>query len=153
MPNRSISLWPDKFFVIILRFYFIGNEPGNAWEAGVLRSKPIRTVLRWQVLAIALIAMLAGAWAGWQGALSAVLGGLINVVATIVFALVVRISGSATTWSTLSTMLRAEASKIASIVLLLWLALTTYKDIVPVAFFSAFVVTVILSSMAFFVRD
>ena len=35
----------------------------------------------------------------------------------------------------------------------LWLVLSIYKDIVPVAFFTAFIVTVIIFSMAFFVRD
>lgn len=119
----------------------------------MLQSKPIRTVLRWQVLATTAFAMVAAAWVGWHGALSALLGGLINVTATVVFALVVGMHKSTSTWATLSTMLRAEASKIVLIVLQLWLVLTMYKDIVPVAFFSAFVVTVILSSMAFFVRD
>jgi hypothetical protein len=34
-----------------------------------------------------------------------------------------------------------------------WLALSTYRDLVPAAFFTAFVITVIVFSMAFFVRD
>jgi hypothetical protein len=33
------------------------------------------------------------------------------------------------------------------------LALTTYRDLVPAAFFTAFVVTVIVFSMAIFVRE
>jgi ATP synthase protein I len=143
----------DKILVIIAKFAFIGDRTGRCLGGRVLHSRPIRTVLRWQILAIAGIAMFAAAWGGWHAAVSAVLGGLINVAGTVVFALVVGLNKSSSAWSTLSTMLRAEASKIASIVLLLWLALTTYKDMVPVAFFTTFVVTVILSSMAFFVRD
>ena len=50
-------------------------------------------------------------------------------------------------------MLRAEAAKILVIVGGLWLALTTYRDLVPAAFFTAFVVTVIVFSMAIFVRE
>ncbi len=119
----------------------------------MLQSKSIRTVIRWQVYAIAAIATAAAALGGWHGALSALLGGLVNVAATLVFALVVGISRSDSPTLTLMTMVRAEASKIALIVLQLWLTLTMYKDIVPAAFFAAFVVTVILSSMAFFVRD
>lgn len=119
----------------------------------MLQSKPIRTVIRWQAYAIAVIAVSAAALGGWHGALSALLGGLVNVIATVVFALVVGISRSDNTTLTLMTMVRAEASKIALIVLQLWLTLTMYKDIVPAAFFAAFAVTVILSSMAFFVRD
>ena len=50
-------------------------------------------------------------------------------------------------------MFRAEAGKILVIVGGLWLALSTYRDLVPAAFFTAFVITVIVFSMAFFVRD
>jgi hypothetical protein len=50
-------------------------------------------------------------------------------------------------------MFRAEAGKILVIVGGLWLSLSTYRDMVPVAFFTAFVITVIVFSMAFFVRD
>ncbi len=53
----------------------------------------------------------------------------------------------------LVAMLRAEAAKILVIVGGLWLVLSVYKDIVPAAFFTAFVITVIVFSMAFFVRD
>jgi F0F1-type ATP synthase assembly protein I len=48
---------------------------------------------------------------------------------------------------------RAEASKVALIVLQLWLVLTTYKEVVPLFFFATFVITVLLTRMAFLVRD
>ena len=35
----------------------------------------------------------------------------------------------------------------------LWLVLSTYKDIVPAAFFTTFVITVMVFSAAIFVRD
>jgi len=35
----------------------------------------------------------------------------------------------------------------------LWLVLSAYGDVVPAAFFTAFVITVIVFSMAFFVRE
>ena len=50
-------------------------------------------------------------------------------------------------------MLRAEAGKITMIVVQLWLILTTYRDVVHVAFFSAFVVTVLVSQAAILVQD
>ena len=50
-------------------------------------------------------------------------------------------------------MFRAEAGKILVIVGGLWLVLSTYTDIVPAAFFSGVRVTVIVFSMAFFVRE
>ena len=55
--------------------------------------------------------------------------------------------------SMLIAMLRAEAAKILVIVGGLWVVLSSYKDVVPAAFFATFVVTVIVFSMAFFVRD
>ena len=122
-----------------------------------LKTKPIRTVLRWQLIATAAVAVMAGVWAGQQGMISAVLGGLVNVVAGAVYALMLGLGQRARSvpdaGSTLVAMLRAEAAKILVIVGGLWIVLSAYKDVVPVAFFTAFAITVIVFSMAFFVRD
>ncbi len=116
-------------------------------------TKPIRNVLKWQALATAAIAVIAGLWAGVHGALSAALGGIVNMSACVVFAVVVAVSRPASAGGTLATVFRAEAAKILVIVLQLWLVLTGYRDIVLAAFFAAFVVTVLLFRMALFVRD
>jgi ATP synthase protein I len=50
-------------------------------------------------------------------------------------------------------MFRAEAGKILAIIVQLWLVLSTYREVVYVAFFGAFVVTVIVFSMAILVGD
>jgi ATP synthase protein I len=122
-----------------------------------LKTKPIRSVLRWQLIATAAIAGIAGFWAGQQGMISAVLGGLVNVVAGAVYALLLGLGQRARpvpdVGSTLIAMLRAEAAKILVIVSGLWLVLSSYKDVVPAAFFTAFAITVIVFSMAFFVRE
>jgi ATP synthase protein I len=120
-----------------------------------LKTKPIRTALRWQLIATAAVAGIAGFWAGQQGMISAVLGGLVNVVAGAVYAFLLGLGQRAVpdVGSTLITMLRAEAAKILVIVGGLWLVLSSYKDVVPAAFFTAFAITVIVFSMAFFVRD
>jgi len=49
--------------------------------------------------------------------------------------------------------LTAEGVKVVLIVLLLWLVLMMYKGVVAVAFLGAFVVTVVIFAMAFFVRE
>jgi F0F1-type ATP synthase assembly protein I len=122
-----------------------------------LKTKPFRTVLKWQVIATAAVAAGAGVLAGANGALSAMLGGVVNVAAGLVYGwllgwgLGARAIPDAGT--TLGAMFRAEAGKILVIVGGLWLALWTYRDLVPAAFFTAFVITVIVFSMAFFVRD
>ena len=122
-----------------------------------LKTKPIRTVLRWQLIATVAVAAIAGAAAGWHGALSAVLGGLINVVAGFAYALLLGIGlgavGIPSAGMSLLAMARAEAGKVLLIIGGLWLVLSIYGDVVPVAFFSAFVITVVVFSMAFFVRD
>jgi ATP synthase protein I len=99
------------------------------------------------------LAVVAGVWVGWHGALSAMLGGLINVAAGAVFTVLLAMNPSVTATGTVRTMLRAEAGKIMVIVLQLWLVLTTYRDVVHAAFFSAFVVTVLVAQAAILVQD
>lgn len=123
----------------------------------LVTSRPFRTVYRWQAIATVAIAGIAGVWAGWEGAWSALLGGAVSLVAGVVFAVVLglslgdgRPSGPA---RPLRAMLRAEAAKVIAIVAGLALVLKTIDGIVHPAFFAAFIVAVILFSMAFFVAD
>ncbi len=116
-------------------------------------SYPAGRVAVWQLLASAAVAVAGSWWAGWHGALSGLLGGIVNVSAGIVFAMLVRLGRPATAAATIRTMLRAEAAKIAVIVLQLWLVLTTYREVVHGAFFAAFVVTVLVSQAAILIRE
>jgi ATP synthase protein I len=122
-----------------------------------LKTKPIRTVLKWQLFATAAVAAIAGVWAGEQGMISGLLGGLVNIVAGVAYAFLLGLGQSARqvpdVGTTLVAMFRAEAAKILVIVGGLWLVLSAYKDVVPAAFFTAFVITVIVFSLAFFVRE
>ncbi len=114
---------------------------------------PVGRVAAWQLLATVAIVAIAGWWAGLHGALSALLGGLVNITAGVVYAVVVGLSRVPTPGDTVRTMIRAEAAKITSIVLQLWLALATYRDVVPAALIAAFVVTVLVSTAAIVMRD
>jgi ATP synthase protein I len=105
------------------------------------------------MLASAAVASLGGLLAGWHGAVSGLLGGLVNVSAGIVFAMLVWLGRPASPAATVSTMIRAEAAKITVIVLLLWLVLTSYREVVHGAFLAAFVVTVLVSQAAILIRD
>ena len=122
-----------------------------------LKTKPIRTVLKWQLFATAAVAAIAGVWVGEQGMISGLLGGLVNIVAGVAYAFLLGLGQSARqvpdVGTTLVAMFRAEAAKILVIVGGLWLVLSAYKDVVPAAFFTAFVITVIVFSLAFFVRE
>lgn len=122
-----------------------------------LKSRPVRTVLLWQLAATALVAAGAGLWAGSNAAISAALGGAVNVVAGAAYAFLLGwgLGGKPVVdaGASLVAMFRAEAGKILVIIGGLWLALTMYREVVAAAFFTAFAVTVIVFSMAFFVRD
>lgn len=115
--------------------------------------KPIRTVLRWQLLATAALTIVAGFWAGAHGALSAALGGSVSFGSGLAAALVASLGKAQSAGGVLFTALRAEGIRIGLIVILLWLVLAMYRDIVVVAFIGSFVLTVLIFAMAFFVRD
>ncbi len=131
-----------------------GSGPGAlSTMTTFLMSPPVRATLRWQAGATVGVAVVAGLLAGMDGAVSALLGGFITVLAGIAFAGVVSIKSSPSAEATLVTMFLAEGAKIAAIILLLWLVITVYKDLVAAAFFTAFVITVLLNRVAFWVRS
>ena len=119
---------------------------------GTLR-KPIRTVLRWQLIATAALTLAGGILAGVDGALSAALGGAVSVCAGGVAAVVASKGKAQSAGDVLIGALAAEGVKIGLIVLLLWLVLATYKSVVAPVFFGSFIVTVLIFGMAFFVRE
>ena len=119
---------------------------------GSLR-KPIRTVLRWQLIATAALTLAGGILAGVDGALSAALGGAVSVSAGWVAAVVASKGKAQSAGDVLIGALMAEGVKLGLIVLLLWLVLATYEGVVAPAFFGSFLVTVLIFGMAFFVRE
>lgn len=116
-------------------------------------SKPIRTVLRWQLIATAALTLLAGIVAGVHGALSAALGGAISVCAGGVAAVVAAKSKTRSAGGILIGALQAEGVKIGLIVVLPWLVLVSYDEVVTAAFFGSFFATILIFAMAFFVRE
>lgn len=106
----------------------------------------------WQLAASAAIAMAAAVLAGIHGFLSAVLGGGIGVVGVLVFALM-SAKRNVSPGHAVRIALRAEAAKIAVIVLLLWLTFAAYRELVVVAFIGSFMVSVLLSGIAYAVTD
>jgi ATP synthase protein I len=119
----------------------------------LIEGRPIRTVLKWQCYATAAIASIAGILMGLPGALSALLGGLVNITAGAVFGVVATHSRKRTAGEALIAMMRAEAGKVALIVVQLWLVLAYVKPLMLAPFFGTFVLTVIFFSAAIFVRE
>lgn len=116
-------------------------------------SKPVTTVLRWQLAATALLALAAGWLAGLHGAISAVAGGLVSIIAGLAAAFVASRGDTKSAGGLVVGALRAEGVKIGLIALLLWLVLKNYPGVVITAFMASFIVTVLIFAMAFFVRD
>lgn len=116
-------------------------------------SKAIRTVLRWQLVATAALTLLAGLLAGEHGALSAALGGAVSLCAGWASGMVAAKGKAQSAGGILVGALRAEGVKIGLIAALLGVVLAMYQDVVVIAFLGTFMVTVIIFSMAFFVRE
>ena len=115
--------------------------------------KPIRTVLRWQLIATAILTLAGGILAGVDGALSAALGGAVSICAGWVSAVVASRGKAQFAGEVLISALMAEGVKIGLMVILLWLVLAAYDGVVAPAFFGSFIVTALIFGMAFFVRD
>ena len=115
--------------------------------------RPIRIVLRWQVIVTVVLTLVAAILWGRDGALSAALGGAINVVAGGVYGWRVSRREAGTAGEALATMFRAEGIKIVLVFAGLLLVLTQYRDIVHAAFFASFVITVGVFAAAIAVRD
>ena len=136
-----------------MRYTFQGLPAAE--RSSVLRrlSKPIRAVVRWQIAATAAMTLAAGIAAGGHAAASAAAGGLVSMIAGLAAAFVASRSNSKSAGGVLVGALRAEAVKIGLALLLLWLVLANYDEAVVAVFIGSFIVTIVIFSMAFFVRE
>lgn len=123
-------------------------------NAGLRRlGKPVRTAVVWQALATAALALLGALLAGFNGTISAVLGGMVSMLSGVAATLIATRRTEDSAGGVLFMALRAEGVRVVLIVILLWLVLATYREVVAPAFFGAFVVTLLLFSAAFFIRE
>lgn len=110
-------------------------------------------VMRWQsIVTAAMVTVLGFLW-GFHGAASAFLGGVTSIASAGVFAAIIARYPASTAAGVLITAFKAEAIKVIFIVLMLWLVLTLYKDVVAVGFIGTFAITVLIFGMALFVTD
>ena len=110
-------------------------------------------MLQWQLAATVVLMVIAGVLAGAHGAWSAALGGAVSMCAGVVSAMVAATGRSNSARGVLVTALTAEGVKLGVMAILLWLVLATYAEIVVTAFLGSFMATVLIFSMAFFVRE
>ena len=116
-------------------------------------SHPIRTVLRWQLLATALAIAVVGWFAGTHGAISAALGGAISMMAGLVAAWFALRRPAVDPTTAVASALIAEGLKVFLIVAGLAAVFILYKSVVAFGFIATFAITTILFSMALFVRE
>jgi ATP synthase protein I len=138
-----------------LRYTSAASRGAGSSNKKMLRrlGKPVLTVLRWQLAATAALTLLSAVVAGVDGAISALTGGLIGVAAGLAAALVASMGNAKSAGGVVMAALRAEAVKIGLAVLLLGLVLVNYDAAVVGALIATFVVTLLIFSMAFFVRE
>ena len=115
--------------------------------------RPMRAALVWQLAATVLSAAIAGSFGGTHAAVSAALGGAVVIGANIAYACTVSLSAPRTAGATIQTLLRAEAVKVALIVLGLWLVFSGYREVVALPLVVTLIVTVLLWPVALLYRD
>jgi ATP synthase protein I len=120
----------------------------SAWA-----SRPVRTVLLWQILLTVAAVAFAAYFLGPHGALSAGLGGTVSIVAGLLFASIATVRRGRSADDVLLTAFKAEGAKLLFIVVALGLVLAAYRNVVAAVFIGTFIATILISSMAFFVSN
>ena len=100
-------------------------------------------MLKWQVGITVGFAVIAGIVSGEHGAVSAVLGGLTNIFASIVYVVVANFGLSRTNGAGLWPLLRAELVKLVFIAIQLGVIIKFYDSLVLLAMFATFLVTLL----------
>jgi len=115
--------------------------------------RKFRPVIGSQVLATLVIASIAAWLVGVHGAISAGLGGLISIIAGLVFMLLTARYKVRSAGEVLLVAFKAEAAKLFLAIALLWLVLALYQEVVVVGLIGSFVVSILIFSMALFASD
>ena len=115
--------------------------------------KPLLIVLRWQLIVTIAVVIALALLIDLQSATSALLGGMVSVISSTAFAIIVSRHKGYTAGGTIRTALRAEAVKIFLTVILLWIVFKLYDNVNAFAFIGTFILTVIVHSLALFVSD
>ncbi len=116
-----------------------------------IRNEPLRRVVFWQTLATGLATLVCGWLMGMHGAISALLGGLVSIAASLVYAVLIDRHEGYTAGDVVKTALKAEGIKISIMIVLLLGVFLLYKEVVPIVFIGVFIVAAIIFSMALFV--
>lgn len=118
-----------------------------------IRDRSLQVVIRWQLLFTVIMVIVLAWLLGLHGAISGFLGGMVSVISSLVYALMISRHKGYTAGSAIRTALRAESIKIVTIIVSLWAVFAVYEEVHPIAFIGVFIMTVIIFSMALFVSN
>lgn len=118
-----------------------------------IKNRPLGIALRVQLLVTLVVVVILGLLLDLHGAISALLGGMVSVISSAAFAIIISQHKGYTAGETIRTALRAEAVKIILTVILLWVVFKSYENVNALAFIGTFILTVMVHSMALFVSD
>lgn len=110
------------------------------------------SMLRWQLVATGVVALVALFIFGVHAGISAVAGGLSVVVAAFVASKIAQRSNKETS-AILINMLKAEAIKILLVVILLFITFKVYKQLVPMALIAGLAAAALFSGAAMAKQD
>lgn len=116
-------------------------------NSSVVTKDVFSSMLRWQVLATVVVAVIALVISGGHAALSAIAGGLSVVFSALVASKLVRQNNKEAS-VILINMLKAEAIKILLIVILLFVTFKIYKQLVPFALIAGLAAAALFSGAA-----
>ena len=118
-----------------------------------MQSKALTKVFWWQAQATATIALVAGMVAGQHGVISAALGGATSMMAGVAAGLLLQRRRTRIAGDMVVVAIIAEAVRVGLMLASLGIIFASYDKVVSGSLIGAFIVTVLIFSTAFFVRD
>ena len=118
-----------------------------------IKNRPLRVVLRVQLFLTLAVMIIIAVLSDVHSAISAMLGGMINLISSTVFAIIISHHRGYTASEAIRTAVRAELIKISLIVVMLWIVFQKFENINAFAFIGTFILTVLAHSIALFVSD
>jgi ATP synthase protein I len=118
-----------------------------------IKNGPLSFVLRVQLFLTLVVAIVFVFLSDLLGAVSAVLGGMVSLISSAAFAIIISHHQGYTAGAAIRTAIRAEIVKVSLIVMLLWIVFKSFVDVDAFAFIGTFILTVLVHSMALFISD
>ena len=118
-----------------------------------IKNRPLRVVLRVQLFLTLAVMIIIALLSDVHSAISAMLGGMVNLISSTVFAIIISHHRGYTAGEAIRTAVRAELIKISLIVVMLSIVFQKFENINAFAFIGTFILTVLAHSIALFVSD